>query len=55
MPKVFNKQERDTIRCKLMEVGLEKLAVKRYRDIAIDEITAEVGIAKGTFYNFFSS
>lgn len=55
MPKIFNEQEREVIRCKLLDAGIEILAKKRYRDIAIDEITAEVGIAKGTFYNFFPS
>ena len=55
MPKIFNEQERGVIRCKLLDAGIEILSHKRYRDIAIDEITAEVGIAKGTFYNFFSS
>lgn len=55
MPKVFHEQEREIIRCKLLEAGIEKLETKRYRDIAVDEITAEVGIAKGTFYRFFTS
>ena len=55
MPKIFNEQEREVIRCKLLDAGIKILAKKRYRDIAIDEITAEVGIAKGTFYNFFPS
>ena len=55
MPKIFSEQEREVIRRKLLDAGIEILAKKNYRDIAIDEITAEVGIAKGTFYNFFPS
>lgn len=55
MPKIFHEQERETIRCKLLEAGIGKLEKKRYRDISVEEISAEVGIAKGTFYHFFPS
>lgn len=55
MPKIFTEQEREMIRGKLLDAGLALLESKRYRSISVDEIAAEVGIAKGTFYNFFSS
>lgn len=55
MPKIFTEQEREMIRGKLLDAGLALLESKRYRNISVDEIASEVGIAKGTFYNFFSS
>lgn len=55
MPKIFTEQEREMIRGKLLDAGLALLESKRYRSISVDEIASEVGIAKGTFYNFFSS
>lgn len=55
MPKVFTEQDRDIIRAKLLEAGLTRLEYKGYGSISIDEVAAEVGIAKGTFYSFFSS
>lgn len=55
MPKIFSEQEREIIRTKLLNAGIEELENKPYRSIAIDSLAAKVGIAKGTFYNFFSS
>lgn len=55
MPKIFTEQERETIRKKLLDAGINELSYNRYRNIAIDKIASEAGIAKGTFYNFFSS
>lgn len=55
MPKIFSEQERELIRTKLLKAGIRELEIKSYRNIAIDSIAAEVGIAKGTFYNFFPS
>lgn len=34
---------------------MHELENKSYRNIAIDSLATEVGIAKGTFYNFFPS
>lgn len=55
MPKIFSDQEREIIRMKLINAGMEELENKSYRNIAVDSLAAEVGIAKGTFYNFFPS
>lgn len=55
MPKIFSEKDRQIIRDKLLEIGQESLKQKSYRDISLDEVTAKAGIAKGTFYNFFSS
>lgn len=55
MPKIFSESDRQVIRAKLLEIGLESLKQKSYRDISLDDVTAKAGIAKGTFYNFFSS
>lgn len=55
MPKIFSEQEREIIRMKLINAGMEELENKSYRNIAVDCLAAEVGIAKGTFYNFFPS
>lgn len=55
MPKIFSEQEREIIRMKLINAGMKELENKSYRNIAVDSLAAEVGIAKGTFYNFFPS
>lgn len=55
MPKIFSEEDREIIRSKLIANGIELLKTKRYRSISLDEITEKTGIAKGTFYNFFSS
>lgn len=55
MPKIFSEEERKTVRFKLIQAGINELEHKNFKSIAIDDIVAEVGIAKGTFYNFFTS
>lgn len=55
MPKIFTEQEREIIRNKLLDAGINALSVKHYREIKIEEIASSIGIAKGTFYNFFDS
>lgn len=55
MPRIFSEQEREIIRMKLLNAGIEELENKSYRNIAVDSLAAKVGIAKGTFYNFFPS
>ncbi len=55
MPKIFSEQEREIIRIKLLNAGIHELENKTYRNIAVDSLAAEAGIAKGTFYNFFPS
>lgn len=55
MPKIFSEQERELIRGKLLNAGIRELEHKSYRNIAVERIAAEAGIAKGTFYHFFPS
>lgn len=55
MPKIFTDQDREVIRRKLLEAGRSALETRSCRDISLDDITACVGIAKGTFYHFFPS
>lgn len=55
MPKIFDEQERNIIRERLLEQGLRSLEQRGYRASSIEEIARQAGIAKGTFYNFFKS
>lgn len=55
MPRIFSEEDRSIIKNKMISEGIAQLATKSYKSISLDEITASVGIAKGTFYNFFSS
>ncbi len=55
MPKIFSDDDRGLIREKMLKAGLELLNEKRYKNISVEEIAAGVGVAKGTFYNFFPS
>lgn len=55
MPKIFTEEDRAFLKTKLLQCGIEKLEHRSYKSISIDEIAAEVGIAKGTFYHFFPS
>lgn len=55
MPKIFTDQDKEVIRLKLLEAGRNALETRSCRGISLDDITASVGIAKGTFYNFFPS
>ena len=55
MPKIFSGKDRDTIRETLIQLGLNTLSQKGYKATSIEDVAREVGIAKGTFYNFFQS
>ena len=55
MPKIFSSEDRELIRKKMLEAGITLLGHKRYKNISVEEISAAVGVAKGTFYNFFPS
>lgn len=55
MPRLFSDEDRNIIRSKMISEGIERLSTMNYKSISLDDITAAVGIAKGTFYNFFSS
>lgn len=55
MPKVYSDQKRTEIREKLLFVGLEIIKKHGLKGMNIQDITKKVGIAQGTFYNFFKS
>lgn len=55
MPRIFSEEDRDLLSRKMLDVGIGKLESKRYKDISVEEIAMEVGVAKGTFYSFFPS
>ncbi|MBN2600367.1 MAG: TetR/AcrR family transcriptional regulator [Candidatus Marinimicrobia bacterium] len=55
MVKSFDENERDRIRQKLLEKGRQLFEIYGLKKTSVDEITQAVGIAKGSFYNFFQS
>ena len=55
MPKIFSQEDRNVLYEKMISVGLELLERKRYKYISVEEVALEVGVEKGTFYNFFPS
>ncbi|MPW27211.1 TetR family transcriptional regulator [Alkalibaculum sp. M08DMB] len=55
MPKGFSKDEMHAIKAKLIIKGKELISKYGYKKFGIRDLTAEVGIANGMFYKFFSS
>lgn len=55
MPRIFSHKDRESIRKVLIENGRKALEKSSYKNISVADIALETGIAKGTFYNFFSS
>ncbi|MDW7651500.1 MAG: TetR/AcrR family transcriptional regulator [Bacillota bacterium] len=51
----FYQKQREQIRIKILETAITIFKEKGYENASIDEITKSVGIAKGTFYNFYTS
>ena len=54
-PAIFNERERHEIRVKMLEEGFHSIKKNGYRNTTVVNIANAAGIAKGTFYNFFSS
>lgn len=48
-------QQREEIRHNILSTSVSIFREKGYESTTIDEITRKVGVAKGTFYNFFTS
>lgn len=48
-------QQRELVKAKILEMSVAVFREKGYDEATIDEITRRVGIAKGTFYNFYIS
>lgn len=55
MPKVYSEEKRLEIRRQLMESGVRLIREHGMKRMSIAELTKNVGIAQGTFYNFFKS
>lgn len=55
MPKVYSDEKRLEIREQLMKTGVELIRQYGMKRMSIEELTRKVGIAQGTFYNFFKS
>ena len=49
------KLQKEQIRNSIIEKTILLFKEKGYDNVSVEEITREVGIAKGTFYNFFPS
>lgn len=55
MARHFTEEEKDLIRKRLIEAGLELFEKYGVDKTNISDITEKVGIAKGSFYSFFNS
>ena len=51
----FSEQERERLTGLMFGIGLELTLEKGYKGIKVDTITQRAGIAKGSFFNFFTS
>mgnify|MGYP000359713441 CR=1 FL=1 len=49
------KQQREMVKRKVHDTAIRLFREKGYDRVSIDQITKTVGIAKGTFYNFYAS
>ncbi len=55
MPRRFREDEEERIRWALMGAGRDIMGLRGARKTSIDELVRSAGIAKGSFYRFFSS
>lgn len=55
MPRAFTEQEKQYIRRKLLDAGLELFGSRSIRKVSVDELANKANISKGSFYSFFSS
>lgn len=49
------KQQKEQIKSQIIETSVLMFKENGYDSVTVNEITMKIGIAKGTFYNFFSS
>ncbi|SDO01627.1 TetR/AcrR family transcriptional regulator [Acetanaerobacterium elongatum] len=49
------KEQREQIRTGIIETAVELFKQKGYEQVSVDDITRTVGVAKGTFYNYFQA
>lgn len=55
MPKIYCEDKREEIKNQLMDTALELIKQYGMKKMSIESITKQVGIAQGTFYNFYKS
>ena len=55
VPRHFSEEEKEYIRSQLVQVGLELFEKFGVDKTNIGDITDKVGVAKGSFYNFYNS
>ena len=55
MPAIFNDQNRDIVREKMLQTGFELLKKYGVKRMTVSEIARACGLAKGTFYTLFPS
>lgn len=55
MPAIFTQEHRDELYLRMIAAGWDALVSGGVRALRVEEIAQAVGIAKGTFYHFFSS
>ena len=55
MPRAFNHAERERIRERLIEAGKRLINRVGLRLLAVEDLSREAGISKGSFYSFFPS
>jgi len=55
MTRAFSDKEKELIKNKLIEMGKELFARYGLRKTSIEDLTKAVGIAQGSYYNFFQS
>ena len=55
MARAFTDRERSELRQAMLELASGLLREKRLKQIAVEDITRVLGIAKGSFYSFFPS
>ena len=55
MPVIFSEKQREEIKQKLKENALKSFENAGVRKTTVAELAKNVGIAKGTFYNFYAS
>jgi AcrR family transcriptional regulator len=55
MPAIFTEEQKDELRRSIKQNALKRFEEKGIRKTTVSELAASVGIAKGTFYNFYSS
>ena len=55
MPAIFTPEQRDELKRSIKQNALRYYGEKGIRKTTVSELAASVGIAKGTFYNFYTS